>query len=487
LALLQAGQIGTIPALNGKIAMRRGSNYLDATQDATFSRRRHGGASTFHADIPSAAKRFRLRRARNILLGLLVTAGLLAAGFGLRCLFNIEPESPWQYRLETVSDEAVPALLRQLAGMGESGVPVLVAALDSQRQNVAAGADRVLTESLLRWQERPDANNMKLQLALAEALAARVGQSGPSAQSRAAQLALHILQFMPDARSADNGRLIAACLRVLQSGPDLPDGLAENQIPGRIERRLMWQYGLHPQNNEAYTMANASGKAGRDSGGSSESDDNRPAAFDSDRDNIKQDSLAADDSQAEAAKNRQSGAPALLPDGFNGNQRLLPGDQSKDASRPLQSGERTAGAASQRVKTIKPPVDFSGVDTVALMRELHSLDRPTVEAAAAELARRKFTPLLLDLARRLFDPDNEVRLNLVRALPGMPGVDATPWLLWLARDGDAEVRLTALTLIATSGDPSLLEQVERMAQDDPDPRVQDRADRIGRQRTNQMR
>jgi hypothetical protein len=484
LALLQAGQIGTIPAQNGKIAMRREPNYLDATQDATFSRRRHGGASQFQVDVPSAAKRFRQHRARYILLGLLATAGLTAAGFGLRGWFNSSPADTWQDRLETASDESVPVLLRQLAGMGESGVPVLVAALDSQRQNVAAGADRVLTENLLRWQQRPDENNMNLQLALAEALAARVEQSGPSAQCRAAQLALHILQFLPDARSADNGRLIAACHRVLQSGPDLPDGLAENQIPGQIERRLMWQYGLHPQNNAA---ANPSGKAGRASAGSSEGDENQPAASDSDRDKMQQDSLAADDPQAEAANNRQSGAPALLPDGLNGNQRLLPGDQSKDASRPSQSGERTAGAASQRVKTIKPPVDFSGVDTVALMRELHSLDRPTVEAAAAELARRKFTPLLLDLARRLFDPDDEVRLNLARALPGMPGVDATPWLLWLARDGDAEVRLTALTLIATSGDPSLLEQVEQLAQDDPDPRIQERADRVSRQRTNQMR
>jgi HEAT repeat protein len=86
------------------------------------------------------------------------------------------------------------------------------------------------------------------------------------------------------------------------------------------------------------------------------------------------------------------------------------------------------------------------------------------------------------LARKLFDPNPEVRKALARALPRLQSVDAGPWLLRLSRDEDAEVRLAAITLMATTGDPSLLGQVEAAARQDPDPRIQEQAERIAQQR-----
>ena len=44
------------------------------------------------------------------------------------------------------------------------------------------------------------------------------------------------------------------------------------------------------------------------------------------------------------------------------------------------------------------------------------------------------------------------------------------------------MRLTAITLMATSGDPLLLEQVERIAGEDSDPRIRDQVSRIDQQR-----
>lgn len=113
--------------------------------------------------------------------------------------------------------------------------------------------------------------------------------------------------------------------------------------------------------------------------------------------------------------------------------------------------------------------DLAEVETVDLMRCLRAEDEPTASRARTELTRRGFQAVHLELARRVFDPDPETRMRLARSLPALQGVDAIPWLLWLARDADAEVRLVAITLLATTGDPKLLEQVEHMARQDPDP------------------
>jgi hypothetical protein len=124
----------------------------------------------------------------------------------------------------------------------------------------------------------------------------------------------------------------------------------------------------------------------------------------------------------------------------------------------------------------------SKMETIDLMRQSCSTDPPAAARARAELEHRNFTEVHLELARRLFAPDAEVRKELARALPGLQSVDAAPWLLQLSRDTDAEVRLVAVSLLATTSDVSLLAEVEGIARQDVDPRIQAVADRIVQQR-----
>jgi hypothetical protein len=105
--------------------------------------------------------------------------------------------------------------------------------------------------------------------------------------------------------------------------------------------------------------------------------------------------------------------------------------------------------------------------------------REQVRAAAhAELLRRGFSEVEVAVARRLTDPDPAERLALVGHLPQIAGIDPEPWLLWLCRDEDADVRLAALTLIATTGSRQLLRAVEPIARQDRDPRVAELAGRL---------
>jgi hypothetical protein len=102
------------------------------------------------------------------------------------------------------------------------------------------------------------------------------------------------------------------------------------------------------------------------------------------------------------------------------------------------------------------------------------------EAAAARdaLRLRGYSEAMLRLTRELRQlPAIERRQALERAA-GLPASDAQRLLRWFVADEDAEVRLQALTLLATSGDPKLAEIARERAVEDADPRVAELAARL---------
>ena len=54
--------------------------------------------------------------------------------------------------------------------------------------------------------------------------------------------------------------------------------------------------------------------------------------------------------------------------------------------------------------------------------------------------------------------------------------------MWLGLDPQPEVRLAAFSLLATTGDPALLDRVETLVRNDHDPQVQALAEQIAKQR-----
>ena len=116
-----------------------------------------------------------------------------------------------------------------------------------------------------------------------------------------------------------------------------------------------------------------------------------------------------------------------------------------------------------------------------MIRRLQTPDPAQAAGAETELRRRGFGDRELGLARQLLDPDPRARRRLARLLPEVSGLDAVPWLMELGRDRDAEVRLTALALLATTGDPSLLGRVRELIRGDVDPRIQRLAEQLEQQ------
>ncbi len=120
------------------------------------------------------------------------------------------------------------------------------------------------------------------------------------------------------------------------------------------------------------------------------------------------------------------------------------------------------------------------VDLRQFARRLNDEDPQQVEAARKGLRGRGFSAVEVEVARQAAHPDAAVRKKLARALPETVGVDAAPWLLELSRDPDADVRLEAMTLLATTGDPALLEALRKLVAADPDERIQRLSGRLSR-------
>ena len=151
-------------------------------------------------------------------------------------------------------------------------------------------------------------------------------------------------------------------------------------------------------------------------------------------------------------------------------------------ARPVSGGAMKA-SAEESIRADEARDRLKSVDVLDLMRRLQQADDNAQQAEARrELVRRGFSEVDLELARQLFSPDTESRKQLARAVPRLSSVDAAKWLMWLAQDPQPEVRLAAVSTLATTGDPSLLDRVEALARSDRDPQVQALADQIAKQR-----
>ena len=434
-----------------------------------------------------------MRALHRLLLTAAIAGAILALAALLRAQYPRLLARHWRGQLDTVPDDQARALLGQIGNLGEPGIPVLVEALGSQRESVAGAAKQTLLERLDVWTTLSAEEVSPKLLILADALAEQVPGFGPTGRRDAEDLATWLLRWRPHGAAADRARLIASCREVLEVTSLDRSGLAEENAGERLE----YAGGGRPGE---MTLKGV------------------PDTLRSDR------TTPSESPIADLARLPGGGLPietyptAPLPPGRSGESGVpevrgveprplrnsaatrLPTIEGYNVASQWDSGHAAAGtgpAAPHRAETATVPVppgpsgpdsaglqlsgiadDWTRVDTLELMRRLRTSGGDATARIRAELLRRGFTEVHLELARRLFDPDPEVRIELARRLPGLQSVDAAPWLLWLCEDKDAEVRLVAITLLATTGDPSLLRQVRQIAVKDPDPRIRRQAQRI---------
>jgi len=380
------------------------------------------------------------RGARLALLGVVVAAGIAiwftSDQFGR--------EHYWQGQLDSVNDDDAAVLLRRWVEQGPAGMRVVVHAMDSPRPAVALAARHAIRAQLDRWSlEQPRTVGPKMVI-LAEILSQEVEHFGPEARHFAADFAQRILLWPLDDTQIDRTRLVAACDRVLRA-------------KGSID--------LADDDDIA-----AGGKA-------------RPSIDAM----LEQPHLAATQSPPTGTLL----VPPLPPELFAANEPAKLADVGhaepllSDPAEPVVSAvgdglaeQMSTGGAGRMVTAGGSSEDLSKIEGFDLFTRMNDADPAALAMIQAELSRRGYKPRQIEIARHLTSPDAVERRQWVEALPGLTGMDAKPWLMRLSRDPDARVRLSTVTLMATSTDPAMLRRVAEVSRSDPDERVQLQATRL---------
>lgn len=410
--------------------------------------------------------------------------------------------SHWMAQLTEADEARVPMVLGHLAAMGDRGIPALVEAMGSDRETVARAARRCLSDRLARWELlAPQEASRKLAI-LAEALADQVGGFPLPARRDAAELAARILRWPLHARAFDQTRVVAACDRVIRTTG------AERRILAEADRLNRLQY---TPLGSATTADVSPGIWFPDP--TAESDGTRlatiaelpggglpielPEAFAPLPPHLRQLQVASREpgrliAPPVAGTAQPLRRPWPLPSSAAGGARPIPLTPRLDvtpsggqdtASRTGVVGTTALGdpGAHGQLSGVRHPAALASVDAAVLIRSLGAEKEPD-GPVHAQLTRRGFTEVDFELARRLTAPNPAVRSQMVEVLPTLQSVDGAWWLLQLARDENVEVRLAAISMLATTGNPVVLRQVEQIAGADPEARVRQCGQRIADRR-----
>lgn len=371
----------------------------------------------------------------------------------------------WQDELECAPEHRADVILDRLAGLDDEGISALVLALSSSRQGVSKAAAKAIRRQSAAWQSLPANVAAPRQGKLARALADAWPRLDSSARVVAAEIVGRFLSCGPGEGRAGDAELLTACAEVLRAGAMSHAG---------------------PHQSELRTLAT------------------RPASADSTapvtdrKDSLKTPGLAsaldAPLGRAEPKSPGHADVPAPLPPAVGAPNPLR--ESSVGAAKAVPIAGSTSAASNEPRQL--PPVRQARLDDDPLRNEtndagpvgaadLRQLARllndespQRVAEARKDLQERGFSTLEVNLARQLAHADPAVRKKLARVLPDTVGVDAAPWLLELSRDADADVRLEAMTLLATTGDPALLDALRKLVTADPDERIQCLSSRLSR-------
>lgn len=382
----------------------------------------------------------------------------------------------WAGQLETANAPEAALLCKRLATLGEPGLPLLAAALASPREPVAQAAANALSDELILWKRLPAEVTSPLLAALAQGLAKHTEQYGTTSQRVAARLAEQILTWPTDDQLIDRLQLVTDCERVLRA----------RQMPPMPERDLVGPHGYSPApiaRDDSFPLAPQTLGSSLPGGGLPiKSVPGLPI-----------DELPKERPEMAGIGARPQPQVASNPAGPRHLNQPVPDEE--ELSRDLEMADRVLPAAqpAEQARPVLAEDVFQRLReapeqlTLAELFHLTELpDQQTSELASAALRKRGLTAADLEVGRRIVSGPIDQRRLWVERLPRIPSIDARPWLLIASEDPDAQVRRTALTLMATTPDPRLLDRVSQMARADADPEVQVEASRIMAARANRQ-
>jgi hypothetical protein len=166
--------------------------------------------------------------------------------------------------------------------------------------------------------------------------------------------------------------------------------------------------------------------------------------------------------------------PAQRPNWSQPSYRVLPGAPVENKVEEIA----TPKSAPKIPQEATSKTRMMAIETRTLFAQWLAAKGDEIQFVEHDLATRGFKHMSKPLVEQYLSNDVEVRLKLVESVLAEANVDPRPWLYLLADDENADVRLLAVTMMATSNDKSLVEKAWQVAIRDRDPRIADLAARI---------
>ncbi len=161
-------------------------------------------------------------------------------------------------------------------------------------------------------------------------------------------------------------------------------------------------------------------------------------------------------------------------------------DSSMETEEPsglVSQPEPNEFVANQPQRTSGEPVE--NVEAKLVEAKLPKVELPKASAYGSggnTIEASRLASLSPELAQQVVSEDVETRLHFLEEVLASSEIDARPWLLLLAEDPAAEVRLAAATVMATSNEPELIEKAWQLALHDRDPRIAALAEQLRKRR-----
>lgn len=418
-----------------------------------------------------------------LLTRMLIIAALTATMLAATALFWPRV-SFWQQKriarqliaeLEQSDGPQILVVLKQVSSLGNPAIEPLVLAAASERASVALAARRVIEQQFATWQIRAEQDE-QFSLAepttlLAAALANHVDKFGAFGQQWATRLALDIVDLTGTFDVEAAVPVLANCNTVLSAVPALGPRMLTPTDPLRpieSEKNLTalpamqvptLPYGeMNSSHEQPATRSESASHRSRGIGAATPTQRESPRSTDLPRESNWMPKWAAQPKSITA----QSQPTSIDAPDTNVSGDLIDVPSPAEQAKMVQS--------------------FRGLETRELFIRSKHANPFELAAIRGVLVERGIAAEELELATKLLADDVAERLELIDELKVLPARTARRWLRELLADKDAEVRLRALTALATTNDPELPGIARDLAVRDTDRRVVELATQIMRER-----
>ena len=375
-------------------------------------------------------------------------------------------------QLHSADDPQARVLIHQLASLGLVAFDDLMKSAASPRSEIARTARNEIDLSFAALKKRVpgeiDRKSGQAIVRLSLALANNSSQFGPDTSRWAEALALELIDLSDQLPASDATRVLAAGSRTLEVIP--PQGPRDRTV------------GIDPEPPQ--TQAVKLPTAEVDLGALAVPSEQMLALKDP---TSSRPEINVFSTEIPPSETFTEGPSSLTPTGpvIDSKVETLPWHSRGHSSLDVEVRDPPKGSGLSTIVTVPTPlqmkqrlIELRKLSTRSLIEKLPHADKFMAGTIRLVLSQRGMSEAEIELGGRLSATDVSERMDMIGEVVALPATSARRLLRLLLEDSNGDVRLRALTTLATTGDPQLGQLAQEIAVRDNDPRVAELATRL---------